>query len=101
MKILVLASPMEDRGGVQRYTLTLVRALGEILGNQNIRMLAKSSVPQLRRNGISGFSSGAKLRYLLSALVMGVRWRPQLVVCAHIGVASAGRFIRRILGTPY
>jgi glycosyltransferase involved in cell wall biosynthesis len=101
MKVLVLAPPMGATGGIQRYTATLVLALGDILGDKGVRMLAVSGEPESRRDAPAALRPSVKLRFLLAAVTMAVRWRPQLVLCMHIGVAPAARIIQRLTGTPY
>lgn len=101
MKILVLAPPMGATGGIQNYTATLVKALGEIYGERNVRMVAVPAEAEKRGDGGSALGRGTKLRFLMSAMSAAVLWRPQLIWCAHVGVAPAAVMIRRVTGTPY
>jgi glycosyltransferase involved in cell wall biosynthesis len=101
MKILVLAPPMGATGGVQTYTASLVRALGDIAGERNVRMVAVAAEASARADGSVALGQITKLRFLLSAIGMAVRWRPQLIFCAHVGVAPVARIIQRITGAPY
>jgi len=45
MKILVLAPPIGTAGGIQNYTATYVRALREVTGEKNMRMIAVPAEP--------------------------------------------------------
>jgi phosphatidylinositol alpha-1,6-mannosyltransferase len=101
MKVLVLAPPMGAAGGVQSYTQTLVRALEGILGAKNVHLLAVHQEPRRSSDGELSFSSGVKARFLAASLSKAIVWRPQLVICAHVGVSPAARIIQRITGTPY
>ena len=101
MKILVLAPPMGAVGGIQNYTAALVRALGEIIGEKNVRMVAVPAEAAKRADGSAALGGVAKIRFLLAAMTNAVFWRPQLVVCAHVGISPVARLVQRLTGTPY
>jgi phosphatidylinositol alpha-1,6-mannosyltransferase len=101
MKILVLAPSMGATGGIQNYTATLVRALGEIIGEKNVRMVAVPAEPSARADGNAALGRITKIRFLLSAITAAIFWRPQLVLCAHVGISPVARLIQRITGAPY
>jgi len=101
MKILVLAPSMGGTGGIQNYTAALVRALGEIAGEKNVRLVAVPTEPILRADGNTALGPITKIRFLLSAIATAIFWRPQLVFCTHVGVSPAARIIHRITGAPY
>lgn len=101
MKILVLAPPMGATGGIQNYTATLVRALREILGEENVRMVAVPAEASTRADGNAALGRVTKIRFLLSAISAAIFWRPQLVLCAHVGISPVARMIHRITGAPY
>jgi phosphatidylinositol alpha-1,6-mannosyltransferase len=101
MKILVLAPPMGATGGIQNYTATLVRALREIIGEKNVRMVAVPSEASTRADGNAALGRITKLRFLLSAISSAIVFRPRLVFCAHVGISPVARFIQRLTGTPY
>lgn len=101
MKILVLAPPMGATGGIQRYVATLAHALGDVLGKENVRMVAVPAEPKSRWDGTLALGRGAKLRFLGAAVAEAIRWRPHLVLCAHVGLGPAARVIQRISGAPY
>ncbi|HEY4838211.1 MAG TPA: glycosyltransferase family 4 protein [Candidatus Acidoferrales bacterium] len=101
MKILVLAPPMGGTGGIQNYTAALARALGEINGTENVRMVAVPAEPTARADGNAALGSITKIRFLLNAIAAAIFWRPQLVICTHLGVSEVARIIHRITGAPY
>src|ERR1019366_9005922 len=101
MKPLVLAPPMGSAGGVQRYTTTLVRSLEDIEGTESVRVIAVSAEPQLRDDGELALSLSTKVRFFLAAVKQALIWHPQLIICAHIGVAPVGWVIHRVFGVPY
>jgi phosphatidyl-myo-inositol dimannoside synthase len=101
MKILVLAPPMGATGGIQRYIQTFVRALREINGDRNVQMLAVPTDAEQLPDGSAALRSTVKLKFLLSSLMTAIGWRPELVICAHIGVAPVGRHIQRITRAPF
>jgi phosphatidylinositol alpha-1,6-mannosyltransferase len=100
-KVLVLAPSLKGVGGVQSYTKVLLDALGEVLGKGSVRCVAVSEEAKSRSGRSPGLPASAKLRFGVSAFASAISWRPDLVICAHIGVAPVGRFIRRITGIPY
>ena len=101
MKILVLAPPMGAAGGIQNYTATLMRALAEIIGETNVRMVAVPAEAATRRDGNAALGLVTKFRFLLTALSAGLFWRPRLVLCTHLAVSPVARMIHRITGAPY
>src|SRR5271156_2122305 len=101
MKILVLAPPMGATGGIQNYTATLARALKEIIGENNVRMVAVPAEAATRGDGNAALGRITKLRFLLSAIATAISWRPRLVLCAHVGISPVARMIHRITGAPY
>jgi len=100
-KVLVLAPPLKAIGGVQNYTRTLVAALQDILGNDNVRVVAVPAEPVIRDDGGEGLRSYVKFRFLASAFSSAISWSPDLIVCAHIGVAPVGRLIQKLAQIPY
>jgi phosphatidyl-myo-inositol dimannoside synthase len=101
MKILVLAPPMGATGGIQNYTATLVRALREILGEKNVRMVAVPAEAATRAGGNAALGRVTKVRFLMRAITSAIFWRPQLVLCAHVGISPVARLIHRLTGAPY
>lgn len=101
MKTLVLAPPMGATGGIQNYTATLARALREILGEQNVRMVAVPAEASARADGNAALGRVTKIRFLRSAISAAIFWRPKLVFCAHVGISPVARMIHRITGAPY
>jgi len=100
-RVLVLAPSLKSTGGVQTYTATLLAALRVILGSDRVRMVAVPEDPQLRDDGSSALSSSAKLRFFVSALVTAITWSPDLVICAHVGLAPAARLIQKLTRAPF
>ncbi len=101
MKIVVLAPPMKAIGGIQNYTATLLRALDEIIGERNVRMVAVPAKAATHADGNAALGRVTKIRFLLSAIAKAIFWRPQLVLCAHVGISPVARLIQRLTGTPY
>jgi glycosyltransferase involved in cell wall biosynthesis len=99
MKVLVLAPPLEKAGGIQRYTLILVRALKDLLGNQNVRCLSIPEVPDGR--GQRRFSASSKLSFVTRALWEAFRWTPDLVICSHVAMGTIGWLLGRLAHRPY
>lgn len=100
-KVLVLAPSLKSTGGVQNYTRTLVDAANAVLGSERVRVVAVAADPETRGDGNLALSRSVKLRFLASAVATAVSWSPDLILCAHVGLAPAARFIQRLTGVPY
>ncbi|MEZ8222144.1 Glycosyltransferase involved in cell wall biosynthesis [Candidatus Fervidibacteria bacterium JGI MDM2 JNZ-1-D12] len=97
MKVLVLAPSLDGCGGVQRYTTILLRALGELLGAEKVRVLALPTKHQKSRR----LSLKSKWQFTLQALKAAWQWRPDLVICTHVGLAPVGWLLRMLRQRPY
>jgi phosphatidyl-myo-inositol dimannoside synthase len=100
-KVLVLAPSLKSIGGVQNYTITLVDALKVVLGNDRVRMVSVSGDPELRDDGSLALRPSVKVRFLVSAVAIALSWSPDLIVCAHLGLAPVARLIENIARIPY
>ena len=100
-KVLVLSPSLKSMGGVQNYTKTLVSALRCILGNDRVRLISVAEDPELRSDGSLSLRSSVKLRFFVSALAAAITWSPDLIICAHAGLATTARVIEWLKGTPY
>lgn len=100
-KVLVLAPSLESVGGIQNYTTALVDALRIILGRDGVRMVAVPAAPEVQDDGRLALPSSVKLRFFASALTAAISWSPDLMICAHIGLAPAARIIQKCTGVPY
>ncbi len=101
MKILVLAPTMDEFGGIQSFTLTLVRALGQLQGEAKVRLLLISEGFRQGSGRENGLPRSAKARFLIRALGLAARWRPDLAICTHVGLAPVARLIRGVFRCPY
>jgi len=101
LKVLVLAPPLQAVGGIQNYVQTLFAALQNVLGEDGVKIVAVSGEPQRRNDGSFALGPFVKVRFLAAALAAAVSWSPDLIICAHIGVAPAGRIIQRLTRIPY
>jgi len=100
-KVLVLAPSLKSIGGVQNYIRTLVDALNVVLGSDRVRVVAVAGDPEVRGDGNLALSQTVKLRFLASAFATAVAWSPDLILCAHVGLAPAARVIQKVTRTPY
>lgn len=100
-KVLVLAPSLQSIGGVQSYVRTLVRALRAILGEDRVRLVLVPEDPVPHSDGTLALRTSAKLRFSASAFAAALSWTPDLIICAHIGLAPAARLIRKITRKPY
>lgn len=100
-KVLLLAPSLKSIGGVQNYTRTLIDALNVVLGSSHVRVVAVEGDPEARSDGSLALSASVKLRFLASAVATSLSWSPDLILCAHVGLAPAARVTQRITRTPY
>jgi phosphatidyl-myo-inositol dimannoside synthase len=100
-KVLVLAPSLKFVGGVQNYTKTLVDALQVILGNDRVRIVTVPRDPKLRSDGSLVLPFSVKLRFLFSTLATVITWSPDLMLCAHVGLAPAAHFMSKLSRIPY
>lgn len=101
MKILVLAPPMEAEGGIQQYTATLDCALRTIIGPDSVRMVTVSAIPEARPDGTFALRRSVKLRFLARVIWQAIRWRPDFMICTHLGVARAAQTAEGLFRIPY
>jgi len=109
MRVLILTSDIDTRGGIARYSATLADVLGDLIGPDNVHVLP------LLRMGESGGSStkyrlldpvagrltaASKLGFGGKALGLGSR-KYELIVCTHVALAPVAGLIRLVFGTPY
>jgi phosphatidylinositol alpha-1,6-mannosyltransferase len=100
-KVLVLAPSLKGIGGVQNYTNTFLNALREVLGDDRVRVVAVAEEARTRNNRPPALRTSAKIRFLVSALSTAIVWRPDLIICAHIGLAPPCSLIQKFTQTPY
>jgi phosphatidyl-myo-inositol dimannoside synthase len=100
-KVLILAPPLQAIGGVQNYTRTLIAAFQEVLGADNVRVVAVPGEPEARDDGSFALPLRVKIRFVASAFATAISWSPDLIVCAHVGVAPVTRLIRKFVHVPY
>jgi glycosyltransferase involved in cell wall biosynthesis len=89
---------MESPGGIQRYTETLTQALQDLLGRENVRRMALPEVPARSEARIPW---ALKCLFAWRAVWEAVRQRPDLIVCAHLGLAPIGCILGKLSRRPY
>lgn len=100
-RVLVLAPALVSIGGVQNYTKTLVDALQVVLGNDRVRMVAIEEDPEARNGAGLALRRSVKLRFFISAIAAALAWSPDLIICAHVGLAPAARVIQKVTRIRY
>jgi phosphatidyl-myo-inositol dimannoside synthase len=100
-KVLVLAPSLKSIGGVQNYTRTLIDALNVVLGNDRVRVVAVGGDPKVRGENSLALRQSVKLRFLCSTVATSLLWSPDLIICAHVGLAPTARLIQKITRIPY
>jgi glycosyltransferase involved in cell wall biosynthesis len=100
-KVLVLSPSLKTLGGIQSYTRSLVGGLTELLGADCVRVVTVPAEPKARPDGSAALTRYVKLKFLLLAFRSAFVWRPDLVICTHLGTAPAARLIQTFTGIRY
>jgi glycosyltransferase involved in cell wall biosynthesis len=109
MKVLILATDIYTRGGIARHTYTFASALADLLGPENVDVLALLAYgdpsdlqPQFRVLGpvSDRLTPVAKIRFVMKALALA-RNGYDLIVCSHLSFALLAAAIRLAYKTPY
>lgn len=99
-RYLVLTSELNTRGGIQRYSRHLIRCLREIYGSEAIR-----TVSLLARSPGNGCAMTPtlldKMTFSFQSLQEAIRWRPDAIVCNHIGLAPVAFALKGMMKVPY
>lgn len=101
MRVLVLAPSLKRLGGIQRYATTLIQALKDLCGKENVRLVSLHLPDGPGGPVARATAENAKLWFGMAALREGLAWRPDLVICAHVGIAPLGRLLRVVGVSPY
>ncbi|HEV2382726.1 MAG TPA: glycosyltransferase family 4 protein, partial [Terriglobia bacterium] len=118
MKVLVLTPPLGSAGGIQRYTLTLVRAIKELFGEESVHVVSMSerAVPQAVARASRPWADMArmampqrkarvsvllKLRFGWQAIGAVARWSPDLIICTHLALGPVGWLAATVGERPY
>jgi glycosyltransferase involved in cell wall biosynthesis len=109
LKILILTPDIYTRGGIARYTWTLASALGDLIGPENVHVLAFLNTEN-SQEGPKAFrvlgaiadrpTATAKMKFAAKA-VAKARKKYDLVICAHVALAPIAAAIRLLYGTPF
>jgi glycosyltransferase involved in cell wall biosynthesis len=109
MEVLVLGTDAFSRGGVQRYTHLIARAMGEIMGEQSVRLFTvveRDTGPEtlgFSYLGGGGRSPGlrAKIGFTSLAPYHVARRRPDLILCTHVNVTPVALLAKMLFGIRY
>jgi glycosyltransferase involved in cell wall biosynthesis len=109
MRILILATDIYTRGGIARYTYTFASALADLLGPENVHVLALLGYgdpsdlrPRFCLFGpvTNHLTPAAKVQFAVKALALA-RKKYDLIVCSHLGLARVAAVIRFLHRTPF
>jgi glycosyltransferase involved in cell wall biosynthesis len=109
MRALILATDIYTRGGIARHTYTFASTLADLLGPENVDVLALLAYgdpsdlhPQFRVFGpvSDRLTPVAKIQFAMKVLAVA-RNRYDLIVCSHLSLAPIAAAIRLAYETPY
>jgi glycosyltransferase involved in cell wall biosynthesis len=109
MRILILATDIYTRGGIARHTYTFASALADLLGPENVHVLALLGYgdasdlhPRFRVLGpvTDRLTAAAKVQFAMKALALA-RHKYDLIVCNHLSLGLVGAAIRFVHRTPF
>ncbi len=109
MRTLILATDIYTRGGIARYTQTFASVLADLLGSNNVDILAllaygEPSDLHARYRLVGPVSDRltvmAKIQFALKALALA-RHKYDLMVCSHLRLAPVAAAIHLVFRTPF
>ncbi len=109
MRILILATDIYTHGGIARYTCALASALGDLVGGENVHVLAalsgngSANAPtrlRVTETIATRTTLTSKLRFADRALALGGA-KYNLLICTHLALAPVAWMIRRLQRVPY
>ena len=109
MRVLILATDIYTRGGIARYTFTFASALAELLGPENVHLLALLAYGQpsdlrlhfrVLRPVTDRLTAGAKVKFATKALALA-RSKYDLIVCSHLSLGPVAMAVRFFYRTPF
>jgi glycosyltransferase involved in cell wall biosynthesis len=68
------------------------------LGHPNVRCV---SIPEPENGSGARFSAGFKLRFGWQAIRESTRWKPDLIICSHVGLGPIGWLLANVGKHPY
>jgi len=99
--VLVLSPSLVRAGGIQRYTLTLLRALNELVGKGGVRCVTLPEMSNHRGTEKQRLTRWSKLRFGMQAIGEAVLWRPDLIICTHLALGPIGWLLASLGARPY
>lgn len=87
MKILFLASDLNQTGGIQRYNKNLLRAISE--SGEEVFLIEF-------KNGLT-----EKISFVFKLFIKVLQLKPDIIICSHINLAPIGYFLKVFLGKKY
>lgn len=109
IKVLVLATDVFKKGGVQRYIRYQIQALSELPGVERVfsfSMLGKDESNSFEGDFpleyiAYGTSIIKKINFVMRAVSLSRKEKIGLVMCNHISLAPVALIIRALFGIPY
>ena len=100
---------VSTRGGIQTFSRCLVEALTEILGRDNVRVMAKNDPSRIEvakspapvRGWGEWGASTRSLFFFLGIIWWALRDRPQLIITTHLNFGIAAYVLKLMTRTPY
>jgi len=109
MKVLILATDIYTSGGIARYTWTLSSTLGDLLGPDNVHVLALLNLGGSQKTSTAfriigtitdRLTLAGKVRFVGRVLQVA-RNEYDLIVCNHIATAQAAILIHQLYRKPF
>jgi len=99
MRVLVLTPTLGSAGGIQRYCVTLVRALKDLLGEGSSGSVSVLEIAN--GTGQGRLSAGMKLRFACQAVAKASRWKPDLIICSHLALGPVAWLAAKVAKRRY
>jgi glycosyltransferase involved in cell wall biosynthesis len=98
-------------GGIESYSFSIASALREIVGEDNLTVLARNiSVADLRTILGTGVGTGSSawlprplwsLGFAFLVVMRALRQRPDLIITTHLNFGPFAAFVRKLVKIPY
>ncbi len=105
MKILYLTPGCFDKGGISRYSRYQIRALRDLFGEDQVRVLSLDGEDEESFESEfnvhwagSGNATDQKVKFSLQALKASLFWRPDVIHVAHVNFSGMAHVMAKLCG---
>jgi len=107
MRVLVLATDIFSKGGIQKYTKYLITALKELYGYRNIYVASflagkYKELEEIHADLIGGqLNFFTKIKFTIQGLYSIKKWKIDLIICNHVSLAPIANTAKKFFSIRY